>query len=205
MPPALTQTTNWITTTTLLDQLQEPSNRSAWDGFAGRFRKPVVRFARKMGLPAEDAEDAAQETLAEFSRAYGAGRYDRSRGRLRKWLFGIAYRQIANVRRRLSREAAVRSPGNPPSACLAAAPDAIARHKRRDETREAALLQHCLELARRDVDPDTYRAFELVVLEQQSPAQAASTLGVPVKSVYNAKHRILGKLRRLRGELALNG
>ena len=83
-------TAEWVTTSLVLERLKEFDNHSAWNLFSGWFREPVVAFARRMGLKGADADDAAQETLLAFARAYREGRYDSSKGRLSEWLFGIA-------------------------------------------------------------------------------------------------------------------
>ena len=57
----------WLTTATVLQKLRDFENRDAWDSFADRFRRPVISFARGMGLKPADAEDVAQETLLAFA------------------------------------------------------------------------------------------------------------------------------------------
>jgi DNA-directed RNA polymerase specialized sigma24 family protein len=42
------------------------------------------------------------------------------------------------------------------------------------------------------------RAFELVVRDDRTPRQAAHQTGLTVRAVYNAKHRILKRIRELR-------
>ena len=49
----------------------------------------------------------AQNALLAFAEDYRAGRYDRSRGRLRSWLFGIVHRQLLNHWRRSERRGRV--------------------------------------------------------------------------------------------------
>src|SRR5436305_1544249 len=88
----------WLTTATVLEKLRDFANRDAWDRFSERFRRPVVSFARGMGLAQSDAEDVAQETLMAFAKAYREGQYDPAKGRLSKFLFGIAYRQALKGR-----------------------------------------------------------------------------------------------------------
>src|SRR5262245_56706047 len=88
----------WHTTSVILDQLLQKEPR-AWELFLERFRGPLVAFGRKLGLSDTDADDAAQETVVAFMEALERGAYDRSKGRLGRWLFGIAYRQIASLRR----------------------------------------------------------------------------------------------------------
>jgi len=89
-------TTTWRTTTTFLNDLKAegttaaPAREAAWRRFDARFRKPIIAFARKMGASAADAEDVAQSTIETFIRKHRDGEYDRGKGRLSTWLFGIA-------------------------------------------------------------------------------------------------------------------
>jgi len=68
------------------------------------------------------------------------------------------------------------------------------------------VLDQCLLKLRQEMEPVTYRAFEMVVRDAMSPGEAAASLGVPVKSVYNAKHRGLKRIRQLQSEFeSVNG
>jgi RNA polymerase sigma factor (sigma-70 family) len=85
----VTQTT--ATSTAMLSALRQSGNGQVWQQFCKRYRPLIVSFARSsFSLNEADAEDAAQDALAAFHVAYCRGDYDRDRGRLRKWLFGIA-------------------------------------------------------------------------------------------------------------------
>ena len=89
-----------VTSTTLLEGLKDPANHTRWRDYVDRYRPLLVGFLRRHGVQATDAEDVAQNVLIEFVRGYCEGRYDRERGRLSSWLFGIAFRQLQNHRRR---------------------------------------------------------------------------------------------------------
>ena len=84
----------WKTTSVILDDLADFENRETWNRFAGRFRDPLMRFGRKIGLNVADAEDMAQQTLLVFAEGLRGDRYDRAKGRLSSWLFGIAADQV---------------------------------------------------------------------------------------------------------------
>jgi RNA polymerase sigma factor (sigma-70 family) len=186
----------WITTSTILRELRESSESDAWSRLVTRFRRPIVRFARKMGHAPADAEDVAQETLSAFVEAYRAGRYDRTKGRLSQWLFGIAFRQSQRVRRLSSR--AARAADHVEDVDGLAPPDVTDLWEREWEE---GMLAECFRRVREEVEPQTFRIFELVVLEGKTPADVGRTLNLPATVVYNSKHRVIARLRRLRTAL----
>ena len=77
------------TTTVLLDGLYDPANSVVWRQFDQRYRPIIIGFARRLGLTDDDAADIAQETLVRFVKEYRAGKYDRTRGRLRTWIIAM--------------------------------------------------------------------------------------------------------------------
>lgn len=93
-----------------------------------------------------------------------------------------------------------------PSRSAAGVPHALSRSARSappttlpwEEEWERALLDQCLDRVRREVEPGTHAAFEAVVRLGLSAGDAARDLGVPVTVVYNAKHRVLTRIRELR-------
>ena len=91
----------WVTTTMLLEELEAADDdRRGWDQFCSHFQPVVRSFARRLGMSMNDAEDAAQETMLAFLKAFRGGKYDRNKGSLSNWLFGIARRVILNLRGR---------------------------------------------------------------------------------------------------------
>lgn len=190
----------WVTTTTILRELQDGRSARAWERLVGRFREPLVAFARRSGLSDADADDAAQETLAEFAGLLGQGRYDRERGRLSAWLFGIARRCVLRQRQRQARSRE-RSIGDDTAHQI----DPPAAEKGAEDVWnsewERWAWTTCLERARVEFEPGTLRAFLLAVQSERTAESVAEEIGVPVKAVYNAKHRVLKRLRELRDEL----
>jgi RNA polymerase sigma-70 factor (ECF subfamily) len=195
------QAMDWVTTSTILRDLASDQSDAAWLRLTERFRDPIVRFARRLGLTACDAEDVAQETLTAFVCAYRQGRYERSKGRLSRWLLGFAYRQAQSARRSSARRRLVE--GDPAGGSFwADVPDPSAGGPARwDREWEDALLEQCLRQVRQEVEPRTMRAFELVMRPGAAAASVADELGVPVKAVYNAKYSVLRRLRDLRRQL----
>ena len=116
-----------------------------------------------------------------------------------KFLFGIAYRQALRARRVGAQVAPV---GTTVWAQVPHEQDASGIW---DTEWEQSLLDECLRQVRSEFEPATFRAFELTVREGLDAAEAARQLDVPVKSVYNAKHRILKRIRELRGQYETQG
>jgi len=185
---------DWVTTSTIIDRLRGGQDQAAWTGFVERFRRPVVAFACGLGLNETQAEDAAQETLMAFAVQLRDGGYERHRGRLSSWLFGIAYRQAIAARRKAAADRA-RTEGS------GASPEEFPEDQASlvwDRQWERRVLEECLQQARSEVEPKTFAAFELAVQTGLSAEAAAEQLGLTAKQVYNAKHRILKRLRELR-------
>lgn len=186
----------WVTTSTLLEGLRDFGNQNAWNRFEERFRKPLIRFARKMALDTSEAEDAAQETLIAFAETYRGGAYDRKKGRLSNWLFGIAFRQVLNRRREIARRRAkVRSVDD--TKFWAGIADEGAAEADWDREWAQARLHQSLDVVRQEVKPATLRAFQALVLENRSPEEVAAELGMTQNGVSVAKHRVLKRLREL--------
>jgi RNA polymerase sigma-70 factor (ECF subfamily) len=186
------------TNTILLDGLLDPTNQSVWREFDERYRPVIEAFARKLGLSADDAADASQETLAQFVRDYRAGKFDRSRGRLRSWLFGIARHRIADQQRAKAR----RREWHGESAIVNLPGDDDLAEIWEGEARAAMLRQAMRELyATPRLDPRTVRAFERVAFDQKTAAEVAGEVGMSVNEVYVAKSRILQRLQRIMAKL----
>lgn len=190
----------WVTTSTILRDLRESGSGDAWERLVGRFHAPIIRFARRTGHTAAEAEDVAQETLAAFVKAYRTGKYDRRKGRLSHWLFGIAVRQSRRALRRGGRALAALRDLSTASGAGRAQRDEQASRLWEQEW-EDAMLAECLRKVREEVEPQTFRVFEQVVLEGRAPADVAASLNLPATVVYNCKHRVIARLRKYRALL----
>ncbi len=185
---------DWVTTSLLLEQLHRV-DQEAWGGFVARFREPVVRFARKLGLTEEEAEDAAQETLLSFARSYREGQYDRAQGRLSSWLFGIARHRVLDVaRRRRSKEENVGGMSGESSFWSRVGDERQASEAFEESWRET-VFETCLAQVRKEVKEATFSAFELLTMKQLPPQEVAEQLGLSRNPVFIAKHRVISRLR----------
>lgn len=191
----------WVTTSTIVHELRDLSNQTAWRGFVDRFHGPVVRFIAGLGFSPEDAQDIGQESLAAFAEGLRAGRYDRDRGGLRAWLFGIAYKQSLRHRQSARRRRRLIEDGPEAERAVSEMPDEKSAGELWKTLWERFLAEECFRQVRREFKPESVRAFELIVREGYDATEAAEAVGVTTRAVYNAKHRILTRMRELRSQL----
>ncbi len=189
------------TSTFLLERLKDPADQAIWRSFIERYRPMIVRTARRAGLGQEDAQDAAQQALMAFFTAYQEGKYDREKGRLRHWLFGIARHWILNTFDKHRRKQ-VNVTGEADQTDYFARLPADDRLEQvwEQEWREATLA-HCLGRVRNEFDPKTFQAFELFAREGWPAQKVAEHLDMTSNAVFIAKHRILKRVRDLLPEM----
>jgi RNA polymerase sigma factor (sigma-70 family) len=180
-----------LTNTAILDGLHNPADERAWGLVVGRYRPMLLRFAIRMGLTRTDAEDAAQMVLLELVRSFRSGAYDRTKGRLRQWLFGIARNQVANCKRRRPAE---HTPGR--DTRTTAFFDRLPGEDRTDAG-DTALIDRCLETIRGEVSAQTMDAFHLFAVMGMPAREVASQLGMTENAVFGAKRRVLERVREL--------
>ena len=182
------------TTTAMLEGLFDPTDDDVWSSFDARYRPIVEGFARRIGLSEADAADAAQETMARFLQEYRAGKYDRSRSRLRSWLIGIARYRALDIQR----WRAGRREHRGESVVDVVSDEAHLSTLWEEERRQVLLRRAMDELKKTGRTSDkTTQAFELLMFQQMSPGDVAEALGMTTRDVYMAKSRIAERLRTI--------
>ncbi len=194
---AMSLTTNL----SLLDAMRGGRDQRAWQEFFCAYAPLLAGFARRLGLGDADAADAVQETLLAVHATFKtlSEPFDRSKGRFKAWLRGIAWRKVRDVQRRRARagNAAIQLVQTPASDSQGSSGV--------DEQFELewhqSLLARALKRVANESDPVVFQAFELYTLHEQPPEKVAKLLGVTRNAVYISKTRILQRLRGVLAEL----
>ena len=189
----------WITTTKALEELKESNDATAWRQFQEYFYPVVVNFARAGGLSIVDAEDAAQQTMLTFVQAFRAGKYEREKGHLSGWLYGLAKRVILNYHKHRPRERLV-ADNTTGTSFLNKIEDEESIKQSWDRGWRQMVLERSLQQVRRETDKKVFEAFELYALMEKDAEEVAEQLGISTNAVYIAKSRILTRLRQLQKE-----
>jgi RNA polymerase sigma-70 factor (ECF subfamily) len=184
----------------LLVRLRSPANREAWDQFALIYRPVIYRLARHRGLQDADAQDLAQQVLMAVASAIGSWEKSDESVRFRHWLRRVARNAIVNL---LSRQPHDRAAGGSSvhellmeQASVDLQSDAQIELEYRRE-----LYLRAARMVRVDVEPETWRAFEMTVIENRCIDAAAVELDKPVGAIYAARSRIMRRLRQAVQEL----
>jgi len=183
------------TSTTLLMALERNTDGPAWERFCARYEPMILAFVRRSGLQEDDARDAAQETMMTFLTAFREGKYDRTKGRLRSWLQGIAFRKTREAHRRLARREVQLVDDYGSRSPLDQIPGDDKMQRWLDEAWEEAVVAECLKEVQKHVEETTFEAFRLYALEDWPAEKVAEKLGISKNVVYISKNRVLSRLR----------
>jgi len=180
-----------------LERLRDRSDTRSWLQFHEYYGELLFSYARRLGASHETAEDVVQEVEMYVFKAIG-----RFRRRTRKGSFR-AYLRSAVVHA-LARKGGVR--GNREAVLDPRAFDVLVKTDplhdaawRRDEYLHR--LRWAMRSIAKEFEPVTLEAFRLHVLANRPVAETAEQLGLSKDSVYQAKSRILKRLRERVGSM----
>jgi RNA polymerase sigma factor (sigma-70 family) len=184
----------------LLGQLRQ-REESAWRKLDHLYSPIIRQWVRQTGLSDADADDIQQEVLRAVWTNVDEFQREHSGQSFRGWLWTITRNRVRDsIRRRARREqpeggtmAWQKLAGVPEEESLSESAPAADRSELR------GLVQRAIQLVQTDVQPHTWQAFWLVVVEGLPATEAAQRLGVAVGSVYTARSRVLVRLREALG------
>lgn len=177
---------------TFLMRLRDRSNSVGWNEFQERYGELLYRYARGSGASHVDAEDAVQEVVLYLFKAMEGFEYDARKGRFRSYLRKSVINALARLQKKDAKQAAPIDPQN--FDFVKAKTEAGA-----DERWEHEWRLHRLRWALREVaselEEKTMQAFQLHVLAGLSVEKTALEVGISKASVYQAKSRVLKRVR----------
>ncbi len=182
------------TRSTLLVQVRSPENREAWAQFVTLYRPVIYRMARKRGMQDADAQDLVQTVLIRVAGAIDRWeKTDPSIG-FRHWLARVAKNAIISALTKSPQDAA--AGGTDIQDLLDEQPDSggnleqdLALEYLREQYHRAAAI------VKTDVSAETWRAFELSVVDGKPCDEVAELIGKPIGTVYAARSRVMRRLR----------
>ena len=182
----------WTTRKSLIERVLDGDEES-WDAFYASYSRLVYAIGEKSGLSADDCEDLVQEVMRTIFNNKNRFRYDSSTGKFRAYFTGIVKHKVCDFyRKRDDRMLAMDEDE---------APEAIDPVNRLDDVCTEEWKNHILNVAlmelREKVDPETFDAFQMYVLQERQPKEVAGALSISESAVYVYKNRCVRHLRSI--------
>lgn len=159
----------------------------AWGEFVELYTPLLMAWAKKSRLNDDQAAELIQEVFVALLTLLPRFTYDKNRS-FRAWLYTVIRNRWIDVLRRKR----IASPGDAGLSSAQAAADIVELEE--TEFRNS-LIRRALELVKREFGPATVAAFQRTALEERPAAEVASELGMSEDAVYQAKSRVMRKLK----------
>lgn len=182
----------WTTRKSLIERILDGDEES-WDTFYANYSRLVYAIGERSGLSADDCEDLVQEVMRTIFNNKDRFRYDSSTGKFRTYLTGIVKHKVCDFYRR--RDGRVVAMGE--EAVLETAEPSNRLEDVCAEEWKNHLLNVALMELREKVDPGTFDAFQMYVLQERQPRDVADALSISESSVYVYKNRCVKHLRAI--------
>ncbi len=159
----------------------------------------VYRVCRVAQVPPHDAADVVQEVLSAVSRNLATFHRDRPGDSFRAWLLTVAKNKIRDHFRQRAKSPRVVG-GTDMQLQIQELPELTWDLSGDGSCFDSAshLMRRAMQNVRRDFEDRTWQAFWSTTIEGEDSTQIAERLGMSKSSVYQAKTRVL---RRIREEL----
>src|SRR5262245_11952147 len=173
------------TSTSLLENVRQPSATIAWQRFVQLYTPLMHHWARRrLGL--HDTDDLVQEVFSVLVQRLPEFQYEPGKS-FRAWLWTVMRNKWLELRRR--------------KAAHQADDEALANVADQTEAFWEAYYRHhvvrrALELMQADFQPATWKACWEVVACDRPAAEVASELGLTIGAVHAARFRVLTRLRQ---------
>ena len=178
----------------LLIRVRDPRDADAWAQFVGLYGPLIYQFARRRRLQDADAADLTQTVLQAVAAGVRRLDYAPSQGSFRGWLFQIVRRQLWKLLARQQRGPQARGGADRPQEL-----ESLPAREEEDlweREHERRLFLWAAEQVRGRFEEATWQAFWRTAVEGQSPREVGQALGMSLGSVYTARSRVLGRLRK---------
>jgi RNA polymerase sigma-70 factor (ECF subfamily) len=182
----------------LLDGIRQ-MDPVAWSRLVDTFGGVVYGWCRASGLRPQDASDIVQDVFASVARGIGSFQRQKAEGSFRSWLATITRNRVRDhFRKQADREVAI------------GGTEALRRLEQQADDFDSTIspegindviVRRVLDGVRAEFEPATWNAFWMSAVDGKSAAEITAETGMSAVSVYQAKSRVLKRLRQRLSEL----
>lgn len=182
----------WTTHKSLIERVLDGDEES-WDTFYASYSRLIYAIGDRSGLSPEDCQDMIQDVMRTIFNSRDRFRYDSSAGKFRSYLTGIVKHKVGDLYRSrkdrlLEMEPEKSDEPEDPHDRL----DAVCKEEWKNHILNVALME-----LRQKVEPETFDAFQMYVLQELNPKVVAEALSISESSVYVYKNRCVKHLRTI--------
>jgi RNA polymerase sigma-70 factor (ECF subfamily) len=177
------------------------SEPEAWQQLLKLYEPRMLRWCRSQGLDRIETADVIQDAWMSVARGLASFRSQPGAGAFRAWLHQIVRRRIADYRRR----EVLRSPavgGSSFAMRVAELPNESDQTPPNQDDPSQCLsqssgdLQRAMATVQQEIEPKTWQAFWLCVVDQRSTDEVAHSLAMKPANVRQCRSRVLRRLRQ---------
>ena len=174
-----------------LSRLRDRSTQIGWVEFDERYRDLLYCYARRRGVSHNEAEDIVQEVELYVFKAIDRFEYDRTRGKFRGYLRAAVVHALARRAGKRARPEVAWSP----ELLATIADDDDGSDALWEREWQLNQMRCAMKSISKEFELTTLEAFRLHALADWSVEATAQHLGLSHASVYQAKSRVLKRLR----------
>ncbi|MEM7391268.1 MAG: sigma-70 family RNA polymerase sigma factor [Verrucomicrobiota bacterium] len=179
---------------TLIIRLRNPSAEADWEDFYQQYWRIIIRYAMKLGLAEDAAEDVLQETMMALLKTMPTFDYDPKKGRFLNFLLTITHRKAIGIMRKRSRESSVPLDRAP----LVTDETAASAFEQMEQRWQQSVWEEAWQRFRDDIsiEKTTIDVFQAYVINGDPPDQVAQRFKMKTNAVYRVKNRVVKRLQR---------
>ena len=183
----------------LLNGVQAMDAQS-WSRLVNAFGPIVYRWCRASGVAEAEAADVVQNVFASVARGIEGFERKKKVGSFRSWLATITRNRVRDYYRQVEKREAAAAGGTQAQMQLNELAEVL-DSTICPEAMETPLVQTVLSSVRAEFETKTWDAFWLNVVDCLAAKDVAEKLGITTASVYQAKSRVLRRLRKAMNDL----
>lgn len=173
----------------------------AWQKLIGLYGPLVLAWCRQAGLDPADRADVTQDVFFAVHKGLPQYQHRKAGGTFRGWLLTITRNLIRDFQRRTFGQPTGQG-GSAHQTNLANQPEPLTGLTDGELTPALQeLYRRAIALLESEFEPQTFAAFRMLVVDGKTGDETAQALGLRRSAVYNAKSRVLRRLREELGEV----
>jgi RNA polymerase sigma factor (sigma-70 family) len=190
MNDSATPADSGLTALSMLERVRA-DDADAWRRLVQLYSPLVYSWCRRAKISSDDSADLMQEVWGSVAKHIGRFERTAERGTFRGWLWTITRNKMRDFwRARAGVTFGVG--GSDAHQQLANIPE---QEPDSSTSGSDGLLHRALQVIKNDFEPQTWTAFWRTSVDGVSAAEAAAEVGLSVDAVYQAKSRVLRRLR----------